>query len=164
MLIKEAKYKTCKCGSRKIMSEATYGCDWCKQLIDFNKDDREYLEIKVFTQDHACKHLHLCSWRCVYDILPTIKSDYFIDVPFLTFDNNGKLSAQEFFKVFYGKGKPFDNLYLTKRLKEYKKQIKQLKNAIRWALGYTNFRARQEGEGQYWWRKELGERAGMQNG
>jgi hypothetical protein len=42
----------------------------------------------------------------------------------------------------------------------------RLKSAIRWALGYGNFkkpfRQRDEyaGEGAYWWRKELRRRAG----
>lgn len=29
---------------------------------------------------------------------------------------------------------------------------------FRWLLGYTDFRQREEGEGAYWWRKELRER------
>jgi len=37
----------------------------------------------------------------------------------------------------------------------------RLNAAIRWALGGkdSDFRARAEGEGAYWWRKELRERA-----
>lgn len=38
-------------------------------------------------------------------------------------------------------------------------RIKALEDAIRWACGETNFRQRKEGEGQYYWRKELRERA-----
>lgn len=40
-------------------------------------------------------------------------------------------------------------------------EIKRLKEAIVWALGYTDFRERQNGEGAYWWRKELREKSGM---
>ena len=31
----------------------------------------------------------------------------------------------------------------------------RLREALVWALGYTNFRAREHGEGPYWWRVEL---------
>ena len=35
----------------------------------------------------------------------------------------------------------------------------RLAGAIVWALGYTDFRAREYGEGPYWWRTELRLRA-----
>ena len=35
----------------------------------------------------------------------------------------------------------------------------RLARAIVWALGYTDFRAREQGEGAYWWRTELRLRA-----
>lgn len=39
---------------------------------------------------------------------------------------------------------------------------KQLLKAIRWALGEDDeFRMREEGEGLFWWRKELRRRAGF---
>ena len=31
----------------------------------------------------------------------------------------------------------------------------RLREAVVWALGYTDFRAREHGEGPYWWRVEL---------
>lgn len=38
----------------------------------------------------------------------------------------------------------------------------RLKDAIRWALGETDFRGRMEGEkGAFYWRKELRERSGL---
>lgn len=40
----------------------------------------------------------------------------------------------------------------------------RLREAISWALGETDFRPRKEGEGAYWWRKELRERAALQAG
>lgn len=40
------------------------------------------------------------------------------------------------------------------------KTIKRLRAAIRWALGYTNFRARKDTEGPYWWRSQLRKMAG----
>lgn len=37
----------------------------------------------------------------------------------------------------------------------------RLKDAIRWALGETEFAPRPEGGGAYWWRTELSERSGV---
>ena len=40
--------------------------------------------------------------------------------------------------------------------------IAELRGAIRWALGEgDDFRPREEGEGAYWWRKELRRRAAL---
>ena len=41
------------------------------------------------------------------------------------------------------------------------REIERLRAGITWALGYTDFRPRKPGEGAYWWRKELRERAGL---
>lgn len=39
----------------------------------------------------------------------------------------------------------------------------RLESAIRWALGETDeFPPREEGQGAYWWRKELRERSGLE--
>jgi len=35
----------------------------------------------------------------------------------------------------------------------------RLREAVLWALGYTDFRARKDGDGPYWWRTELRSRA-----
>jgi len=106
MIIKEAKYKVCKgCKSRKQVSETKYGCDWCKSSVEYNKQERSYLEITVFTNTGGNNHLHLCSWQCVHDILPTLESDYFINIPYLIYDEGGIRSAKEFFKIFYKKDK-----------------------------------------------------------
>jgi hypothetical protein len=40
-------------------------------------------------------------------------------------------------------------------------RIAELEAAIVWALGYTDFRPREEGEGTYYWRAELRKRANM---
>ena len=40
-------------------------------------------------------------------------------------------------------------------------QIAELKAAIVWALGYTNFPGREDGQGAFYWRKELRERSGI---
>lgn len=46
-------------------------------------------------------------------------------------------------------------------LRALKKENARLRSSIRWALGYTNFRPRNEGEGAYWWRSELRKRSGI---
>lgn len=40
-------------------------------------------------------------------------------------------------------------------------RLERLEEAIEWALGYTSFRPRENGEGAYWWRAELRKRAGI---
>lgn len=44
---------------------------------------------------------------------------------------------------------------------QLRERVGELEAAIVWALGYTDFRARKDGEGSYYWRKELSERAGI---
>jgi hypothetical protein len=108
MITREAEYKECKgCGSRKRITEEIYGCDWCGKTIDYNNPgERSYLEVTAFTHEKGNVHHHLCSWRCVWNILPTLKSDYFISFPHISYDEGGGISAREFFKVFYPNGKP----------------------------------------------------------
>ena len=49
----------------------------------------------------------------------------------------------------------------TTALRASAEREKRMAQAIVWALGYTDFRGREEGEGAYWWRKELSTRAGL---
>jgi len=40
--------------------------------------------------------------------------------------------------------------------------VKRFRHAIEWALGaYEDFKIRKEGDGPFWWRKELQKRAGL---
>ncbi len=43
-------------------------------------------------------------------------------------------------------------------------RVEALEGAIRWALGEgdSNFKPREDGQGPYWWRKELRKRAAME--
>jgi hypothetical protein len=45
------------------------------------------------------------------------------------------------------------------RLDGMRQERDRLKEAVLWALGYTDFRPRRADEGFYWWRKELRTRA-----
>ena len=47
---------------------------------------------------------------------------------------------------------------------QLREQNRVLREAVIWALGYHDFRERQEGEGPYWWRRELMHRSGLTQG
>ena len=101
MIIKEREWNTCSCcGSRKLKSEEVYGCDECRKEIDLNQPDRAHLEAAVFHHGSESKHLHFCSWRCVIKGLRKVKTDHFISLPFLLYDEAGKgLRARDFFAL-----------------------------------------------------------------
>jgi hypothetical protein len=101
MLLHECVYSVCKaCDQRvKRLSDETYGCDTCRAVIDLNHKGSEYLEATVFHHnDTATKRLQFCSWRCCVKKLKTVKTDYFISLPYLHYDK-GSISAKEFFKL-----------------------------------------------------------------
>ena len=103
MLLKDESWKNCKSCKRRttIIRQSIFGCDACKKVIDMNQKNRSYLEFTVFNHSDTNVHHHLCSWRCAFKWLPTVKTDYFISLPYLTFDNSEYNSAltQEFFKL-----------------------------------------------------------------
>ena len=103
MLLKERTYRACKsCGFRHLTGSDVYGCDTCRKKIDMNKKDTEYLEATVFrTSGESAQHMHFCSWRCVLQGISKVKSDYFISLPFLHFDNDTSkgLRAKDFFAL-----------------------------------------------------------------
>lgn len=45
---------------------------------------------------------------------------------------------------------------------ELRAENERLRGAILWALGYGDFSERQPGQGAYWWRIELAQRAAIQ--
>ena len=52
--------------------------------------------------------------------------------------------------------------YFSKRAAKVRDKFKRVRDAIVWASGVRgDFHGRQDGDGQYYWRKELIERAGM---
>jgi hypothetical protein len=102
MIIEERKWKDCpSCGKHdKLLSEDVYGCDNCRKPIDINKKDVGYLDATVFRNNEPTEHLHFCSWRCVVKGLSKVKSDYFITLPILHYDNAAKgVGAKDFFKL-----------------------------------------------------------------
>ncbi|MFX0198384.1 MAG: hypothetical protein ACFFCW_19875 [Candidatus Hodarchaeota archaeon] len=104
MKLKETKWETCtQCGRNlKIVQEESYGCDWCKKPIDdllnsANQKHADYLELQVFHINHETEHYQFCCWACMFKKLKTIKTDYFISLPFLTFDQKTKGQTVEDF-------------------------------------------------------------------
>jgi len=87
MLIKEATYENVMVETRKRVSDDVFGCDCCEKEIKEYPNENSRLELTVFkgNSDDA-EHLHFCSWECVLKQLPKIKTDYFISLPFVYFD------------------------------------------------------------------------------
>lgn len=107
MIIKEAKYRKVKRIVEELISDDVYGCDQCKkEMLDIGK-----LSIDVFFHDEKIKKQNkggadkydFCSWKCVIKFLSTIKTDYFISLPFLHYDEKNTTkgtSAKDFFDLF----------------------------------------------------------------
>jgi hypothetical protein len=101
MVIKPAKYKKEKRVVTVRVSEEIHGCDNCKKEIDFNNPKIQSLELTVFRHQYntQSERLIFCSWSCVLEKLPKIKTDYFVSLPYLMFDTNHKgVSAKDFIK------------------------------------------------------------------
>lgn len=84
MIIKKAVYKTKMEKVRRQVSPEVHGCDECKTEIDPNASTR--LECTIFKQDRDTDKKSFCSWNCVFSYLPKIKSDYFVTLPYVHFD------------------------------------------------------------------------------
>lgn len=102
MIIKECEYKECPtCKSRKLISDEEYGCDNCKKPINPTENDT-YLKVTAYHHNDDCKRYHFCSWKCVFATLKTIKTDYFISLPYLSFDmENKEMGVDAFWKAVY---------------------------------------------------------------
>ena len=100
MLLKDRAWETCKCcGTRTgLVSKEEYVCDFCKSVIGEN-----HLETKVFHQPglNEVETLQFCSWECALRKIRTLKTDYFINLPYLSFDNSKDKgqTARDFWKA-----------------------------------------------------------------
>lgn len=104
MIVKEAKYRKVRRVVREQISPEVYGCDCCKKAINMGLSGkhRAHLELTVFFNGaRESERMQFCSWRCVLKKLPTIKTDYFISLPYLTFDGPEEkgMRAQDFFSA-----------------------------------------------------------------
>ena len=103
MKIKEAVYKAVKRECRELVEPEVYGCDCCKKPINMGLSGkhRAHLEATVFRNNQEAEHMHFCSWPCVLKKLPKVKTDYFISLPYLTYDGPEEkgMRAKDFFKA-----------------------------------------------------------------
>jgi hypothetical protein len=86
MIIKEAQFEVCECcGKRQRTAPPQLGCDYCQKPIAADGG----LAITVFFKDGGdTVDYYFCSWQCLFDKLPSIETDYFIDLPKLSFDED----------------------------------------------------------------------------
>ena len=99
MLKQAAVYEEVEKKVRSRVSEDIYGCDRCEVTIDMNDKDSRYLAIDVFGQGEGSEKHIFCSWSCALQFLPTIECNYFISLPFVSFNEKGKCGAKEFLKL-----------------------------------------------------------------
>lgn len=93
------KCPTCK-NNTSVKQREIYGCDHCGKEIDLNKKEEDYLEAVVFSHTEESVRKQYCTWACALKDLRKVKTDYFIDLPYLSFDKGGKgLKAKDFFKL-----------------------------------------------------------------
>lgn len=108
MIIKEAKYKNVMVKQRKCVSETVYGCDDCKAEIKEYPNEENRLEMTVYrNNDEKTEHLHFCSWDCVLNHIPKVKTDYFISLPYIYCDarNGSKRGSKQLIKLLTERGK-----------------------------------------------------------
>lgn len=88
MKLQENEWAKCECCGQRTeqTQEEKYGCDWCRQELVH----RYPLEVTLFGagDDDGADHLHLCSWKCVIAILPTLKPSRFLTLPYVSFDDS----------------------------------------------------------------------------
>ena len=78
-----AHCSACNHQTEKIQEEK-FGCDWCRTELTAKYP----LEITVFySGDKEAEEIHLCSWKCVAAVLPTIQTERFLTLPYVNFDN-----------------------------------------------------------------------------
>lgn len=103
MITHTCKSSTCKsCGQVKRRGYSKMKCDQCKRNLGQDSDkERQYLETKVFhNNNEETDHLHFCSWKCCLKFIPKIKSDYFVSLPYLHYDENKKgLGVKDFLEA-----------------------------------------------------------------
>ena len=99
MKIKDATYHTCPtCENRRRETDDEYGCDECKTPIDYGGQQRMYLAAEVFRNGKPTESLQFCSWKCALKGLKKVKSDYFVSLPYLHYDDHQKgIRAKDFF-------------------------------------------------------------------
>jgi hypothetical protein len=101
MIIKSREYKVCEtCGHRELVADEVYGCDQCGK--ECGKED-DSLRIRVFLKNEednsSTEHYQFCSWICVFRKLRDLQSNYFIELPYLSFDLGPELGVDMFWQA-----------------------------------------------------------------
>src|SRR5688572_31045806 len=84
MKLQDNKWATCECCGQRTeqIQEEKFGCDYC------HKELNHPLEISLFGEEEgSAPHVHLCSWKCVAAILPSLKPTRFLTLPYVVFDD-----------------------------------------------------------------------------
>jgi hypothetical protein len=99
MKITEAVSTQCdKCGARHHVSDEEYGCDVCRKPINRDGQTRQHLSANVFHNGEVTTRLEFCSWKCCIQGLRKVKTDYFVALPYLHYDEKQKgIRAKDFF-------------------------------------------------------------------
>jgi len=105
MVIRKREYKKCgECGRNEMVKDEAFGCDNCQKEIDLHKN-QSYLNATVFYKEtEETRDMHFCSWMCVLEKMQTVKTDNFINLPFLSFDDDKQdgCSGTDFWKAIKG--------------------------------------------------------------
>lgn len=105
MLLHDREWEDCsECGRHKtLIREEEYGCDYCKKPFTDG-----CLEVTVFSRETSedSKRYQFCSWMCCLKTTKKIKSDYFLELPMLSFDSVPKgRRAKDFWAAIKELGK-----------------------------------------------------------
>lgn len=98
MKIKKAQYKEVMRKTQVIVKDEVYGCDECRKPINRGGEQRQYLQATVFKHNVEARHLEFCAWKCALKGLSKVKTDYFIGLPYLHYDDHQHgIRAKDFF-------------------------------------------------------------------
>lgn len=115
MKLKDRKMARCsKCNNTTgVLQEESYGCDGCEKPMDdqldrnnIHKKHRDHLDITIFRNDGGNQTLNFCSWACLFKYLPTVRTDYFVSLPYLNYEDGWPgTTAKDFFNLIKGLAK-----------------------------------------------------------
>jgi hypothetical protein len=97
MVIQEQTREACsECGHTKSFTEPVYGCDQCRKEIGMDvtpAGHRQHLAITIFRngkdgEGSTNEDRQFCSWACVLAHIPQVDTDYFVTLPYLSYDND----------------------------------------------------------------------------
>ena len=99
---------TCNSFIREISPEE-WGCDQCrKPIVPCGNDER--LDVKLFYKkdgETCSDDYYFCSWACVFNFVLKKRTNYFITLPYVSFDHKIKgRRAKDFFDIIKKLAKP----------------------------------------------------------